>query len=81
MVALHNLVGVTAALRPGGRLVTTLARMNVIVTADKVSSARHGSCTPTVHGRALRRRGSTRPPFTKAARVACGRCSNASGTG
>ncbi|WP_167502454.1 methyltransferase domain-containing protein [Streptomyces malaysiensis] len=25
----------TAALRPGGRLVTTLARMNVIVTADK----------------------------------------------
>ncbi|CDR08290.1 methyltransferase domain-containing protein [Streptomyces iranensis] len=35
MVALHNLVGVTAALRPGGRLVTTLAHMNVIVTADK----------------------------------------------
>ncbi len=35
MVALPNLASVTAALRPGGRLVTTLARMNVIVTADK----------------------------------------------
>ncbi|MGW0832285.1 methyltransferase domain-containing protein [Streptomyces prunicolor] len=35
MVALRNLAGVLAALRPGGRLVTTLARMNVIVTADK----------------------------------------------
>ncbi|MFD5384065.1 methyltransferase domain-containing protein [Streptomyces sp. NPDC127074] len=35
MVAPHNLAGVTAALRPGGRLVTTLARMSVIVTADK----------------------------------------------
>lgn len=35
LVALPNLAGVVAALRPGGRLVTTLARMNVIVTADK----------------------------------------------
>ncbi|MFE7661728.1 MULTISPECIES: methyltransferase domain-containing protein [Streptomyces] len=35
MVALRNLAGVLAALRPGGRLVTTLARMHVIVTADK----------------------------------------------
>ncbi|MGA6156594.1 methyltransferase domain-containing protein [Stenotrophomonas sp. NPDC087984] len=35
MVAPHNLAGVTAALRPGGRLVTTLARLSVIVTADK----------------------------------------------
>ncbi|MEE4594288.1 methyltransferase domain-containing protein [Streptomyces sp. DSM 41524] len=35
MVALRNLASVTAALRPSGRLVTTLARMNVIVTADK----------------------------------------------
>ncbi|WSY43494.1 protein-L-isoaspartate(D-aspartate) O-methyltransferase [Embleya sp. NBC_00888] len=35
MVALGNLAGVLAALRPGGRLVTTLARMQVIVTADK----------------------------------------------
>ncbi|MFF2850137.1 methyltransferase domain-containing protein [Streptomyces sp. NPDC058001] len=35
MVALRNLATVLAALRPGGRLVTTLARMNVIVTADK----------------------------------------------
>ncbi|MGW5444672.1 methyltransferase domain-containing protein [Streptomyces asiaticus] len=35
MVALRNLASVTAALRPGGRLVTTLARMSVIVTADK----------------------------------------------
>ncbi|MEU8876519.1 methyltransferase domain-containing protein [Streptomyces javensis] len=35
MVALPNLASVTAALRPGGRLVTTLARMSVIVTADK----------------------------------------------
>lgn len=35
LVALRNLAGVLAALRPGGRLVTTLARMNVIVTADK----------------------------------------------
>ncbi|TVL93310.1 methyltransferase domain-containing protein [Streptomyces sp. SAJ15] len=35
LVALPNLAGVLAALRPGGRLVTTLARMNVIITADK----------------------------------------------
>ncbi|MEU5030313.1 methyltransferase domain-containing protein [Streptomyces milbemycinicus] len=35
MVALRGLAGVLAALRPGGRLVTTLARMNVIITADK----------------------------------------------
>ncbi|WP_368661705.1 methyltransferase domain-containing protein [Streptomyces sp. NA02950] len=35
LVALRNLASVLAALRPGGRLVTTLARMNVIVTADK----------------------------------------------
>ncbi|MGP3987815.1 methyltransferase domain-containing protein [Streptomyces sp. 3N207] len=35
MVALRNLASVVAALRPGGRLVTTLARMHVIVTADK----------------------------------------------
>ncbi|ADI08679.1 hypothetical protein SBI_05559 [Streptomyces bingchenggensis BCW-1] len=35
MVALRSLAGVLAALRPGGRLVTTLARMNVIITADK----------------------------------------------
>ncbi|MFI1159552.1 hypothetical protein [Streptomyces sioyaensis] len=35
MVALRNLAGPLAALRPGGRLVTTLTRMHVIVTADK----------------------------------------------
>ncbi|MFD4996206.1 methyltransferase domain-containing protein [Streptomyces buecherae] len=35
LVALPNLASVVAALRPGGRLVTTLARMNVIVTADR----------------------------------------------
>ncbi|WP_411141535.1 methyltransferase domain-containing protein [Streptomyces sp. x-80] len=35
MVALGNLAGAVAALRPGGRLVTTLARMHLIVTADK----------------------------------------------
>ncbi|MFI1582295.1 methyltransferase domain-containing protein [Embleya sp. NPDC020630] len=35
MVALGNLAGPLAALRPGGRLVTTLRRMQVIVTADK----------------------------------------------
>lgn len=35
LVALPNLASVVAALRPGGRFVTTLARMNVIVTADK----------------------------------------------
>jgi len=35
MVALRNLAPVLASLRPGGRLVTTLVRMNVIVTADK----------------------------------------------
>ncbi|MFI5805785.1 methyltransferase domain-containing protein [Streptomyces sp. NPDC051561] len=35
MVALPNLAGALAALRPGGRLVTTLARVHVIVTAEK----------------------------------------------
>ncbi|WP_435241173.1 methyltransferase domain-containing protein [Streptomyces cucumeris] len=35
LVALPNLASVLAALRPGGRLVTTLVRMNVIITADK----------------------------------------------
>ncbi|MEV0444557.1 class I SAM-dependent methyltransferase [Streptomyces spectabilis] len=35
LVALPNLASALAALRPGGRLVTTLARMNVIVTATK----------------------------------------------
>ncbi|QKW50988.1 methyltransferase domain-containing protein [Streptomyces buecherae] len=35
LVALPNLASAVAALRPGGRLVTTLAHMNVIVTADK----------------------------------------------
>ncbi|MFE6777489.1 methyltransferase domain-containing protein [Streptomyces sp. NPDC057702] len=34
LVALPNLASAVAALRPGGRLVTTLARMNLIVTAD-----------------------------------------------
>ncbi|GHJ30710.1 protein-L-isoaspartate O-methyltransferase [Streptomyces hygroscopicus subsp. sporocinereus] len=43
MVALSHLAGVVAALRPGGRLVTTLARMNVIITADKdVDGSAHG---------------------------------------
>ncbi|MET9444374.1 hypothetical protein [Streptomyces sp. NPDC006610] len=37
MVALHNLATVVAALRPGGRLVTTLARMSTIITADKAA--------------------------------------------
>ncbi len=35
LVALPNLASAVAALRPGGRFVTTLARMNVIVKADK----------------------------------------------
>ncbi|MFE7130947.1 methyltransferase domain-containing protein [Streptomyces sp. NPDC057638] len=43
MVALANLAGVLAALRPGGRLVTTLSRIHVIVTAEKDSDGEaHG---------------------------------------
>lgn len=66
LVALSDLGGVVAALRPGGRLVTTLARMNVIVTADKdPDGGAHGVVEWDRAGFMNTRTGADYPPGTE----------------